>query len=71
MNGSFLFNETSLRILGRGLLTLRNHIPALNNSTLLINEDFQDLASLSFIFTSVDINSIAFLYMQLCHFCLY
>ena len=68
MNGCFLLHDAALRVLGRRLLALADHVHTLNDGTLLLSENLEHLASLALILAGQDNHCIVFLNMYLCHY---
>ena len=61
MDGGFNSDETTLRILGTGLLALLNLVDTLDYSTLLVDDDLGNDASLSLVLAGENVNGVAFL----------
>jgi len=60
MDGGFLLHNAALGVLGAGLHALRDHVPAFDDSLLLLDEHLEDLALLAFVLTGKDDDLVTF-----------
>ena len=67
MHGCLDLYDASLRIFCTGLGALGDDIDTLYDCSVLFNQHFEDSTSLAFVVAGIDIDCVAFLYMQFCH----